>query len=557
MHGTSYQTLLTDCPEPLELNRFLGKGVLSDSALLNCLNRVRAWVELAVEKAKGVDSWAELALSGSSFDCSPPLEIENVAANVKNDLRDIIFQLIEKLIILDQYKEALFFLEKVMVLYATDMRIVPLISGLRGLSLIMNDVPLAEIPPNVHAVLAHIALENDNQTQASLHLESINNDAVIEHCIMVPLTILLAHRGRRMEGKRISEMSSFSFNKSLAMPVGRILEYLAVMFNVENFNLARRVLEAIDVSRIKKPLELGIYMRHLVRFGMPHQALVVADRLTQEECGWSEVYFYQALAYKTLFRFDDAFNALDQDEWLNGKREQNILLRGQLLWETNQLKQAVSVLRDGLNHSSCKDMATQGAIRQLLAVVYRNLDQMEKALFEHKTSVELSPKTWRTYFDMAITLSAVGRWDEAIETADHGVSNGIDMNNMCVFLSESLRNAEAGGTLSYESAKQCFYHTDNMMVRWYPYQAWGALLSIKSFFVHGKKRGVEKAVAALRKMCGALDGSERDKACEALSCGRAMSDPDLAMVFARAAFPRLPCEGFEHRYLAACASINQ
>lgn len=556
MHDNTDTSLFIDCPEPCELNAILANDMLSDSTLLASLDPVRAWVALAVEKSRGVDSWAELALSGTHIGCSPPPEVETVAGISKGNLRDVIIRVIKKLMNNGHTPEVLFFLEKLIMLYATDKSIVLIVSGIPDLLSIINVVPLEEISPNIKAVLSYVALGQGDKKLALEYLSAIENDAVIQFGVMLPLGRLLPKHGRLKEGKRIFRMCPWSFDKIMSMPTEKSLWYLGGLIDIENFDFARRVLGAMDVERMRKPVEFGFYMLHLVRFGLPQQALSVAERIIQGGLSWSKVYLYKFFAFKTMFCFDDAFNALDQDELLNGKNDQNFLGQGQLLWETNQFEQAISVLHEGLAHPSCNSDVVQSAFRHFLAIIYRNMGQMKRAQSEHERSVQLNPNNWRPYFDMAITLSASGLTNDALAVAKRGAKQWVDMNNMCVFLSESLENDVVGGVLSLKSAHQCFYHTRNMMIRWYPYQAWSALLAIKSFFVHGKLREIEKVISVLRKMPGALDSAVRDHACDALIDGGVITDPSKAMVFASAAYPKLSSDGFERRYLSNFANIK-
>jgi tetratricopeptide (TPR) repeat protein len=414
-------------------------------------------------------------------------------------------------------------------------------------------LPLPAIPPNVHALLAYQHLRRKEPEPARRHVQALApGGAPLSSTVFPSLCLALAENNMRPEGRHVASMSPPVKACILSLSSNGLFEHVGALLQLEDIPRVKQFLRAMDTTQYSGE-QLGLIFSYMVRFEDPDMALRLAPRLGCKDQPWPEVHLYEALAYRLLFRYDDALAALDRDQAYNGRREANILYRAQFLWECNAMEEALAVLEAGLLHPDCDTDPTRGVLYNMQAVVLRSLGRLEQALGRHALAVACYPEFWRVYAEMALTLVAAGQTAKALDVATQGRAQGRFVNNFCEYLIELLGGGRHGATLSLPTARKCFSQAKHITTPWLPLQAHRILLALAAFEAHGQDRLLREAARDLRTMHGVLAPKQRAAVCDALERGAAPRLPEIALAFARGAFPHLPETGHDQGQLVALA----
>lgn len=509
-----------------------------------------------IRELQEVDDWINIALTPCETHISLPLEIKKNATLVWRQMYCLLLEALENIINKNNIKKLPDILEMLFIVISKlDQQ--DLLEGLIKKFLELGDKDaISDLPSNLKTVLYIHFLKNGYEDQVFKWLDSISDQKTIEYDIGLIAGNYLAHNGKREHSRRLISMMNIETNGHQRYSPNKILKFIDLQMQSESIDSARQTLLNMNPDKINSNEELGVYMAFLIRTGFPKKALKISENLMRVDNPWTETYFYRAVANRCLFKYAQAFESIDLDETYNGEREQNVYCRGQFLWETDHHEKACELINFSLSHSKYFTTETQGTLHNLLAVIYRSRGLMGLALSEHEKAVKMYPKTWRVYFEKALTLQYIDKFNDALNIASQGAEQYHSVNNLCIFLEQSLRSNLPGHVLSPDSAKQCFYHSRNMLAPWFPLQAWAALLACKSFYFYGMKKELSSAIESLRYSVGFLHRKYRTHACDLLIKGDVMKKREYAKVYARAAFPFLPETSIDHQILIKEAIIN-
>jgi len=515
------------------------------------LAKCKAWAASALWESGGMDLWAAQAANGTGADRSPELEVIPAAKLLRRRLCEgALLRLAQRLLENARTGEGLDFLEQALRLApeAQDAA-----APLARAAELLRGMPEQALPPCVNALLARGALQNDEQEEGLRHLAAIADGAELPLAVAAPLVVMLAGRGLRAEGRRIADMMSLSPGRAALMPPLRVFEAIGALVQTESHPQARALFAAINPHRLHSIELQGEHMAYLIRFGQPERAAAMADTLAGRSQVWRELHLYHCFALMLLGRHADALNALDRDAERNGPRDQNIIYRAQILWETGALRQSVHVLDEGLDLLSNAHPHSRAMLLHQKGLAQRSLGEVDAALDNLARAEELYPDNWRTSFELALCQRYGGMADSAMETARRGAGRTLFVNNLCPFFEEVLTNAKGGGILCAQSARRCLDLAKNYSAPWLPPRLWAAITALRSLHALGLRKELAAGAgmfASWPPAANAADAAERARVCAALASGAVFTDPAWARRFARSCRPGMPESGFDWQMLA-------
>jgi len=532
------------------MNFILENSQVSDSIFEKNYRRLQSNYAMELNKLKHTSNWIRLAYNGA-FDNCFCLSEANVAKNILcTRLQDKLLSLSQKLFDLECWEKAIDTAEQAIKLFPVELKCMPKLLEIPSSEKILKHVQETRLPPNLNGVLAHRALSEGHKKIAASHLSAIPDGTVLADWLMLQLLFQLSQSNMKAEGRCLIRKTPIMQVKQIqVMSTQTALQYITSLLQIELFDRAKTLISHLN------PLEncdqVGLVASYMMRLGEPEKALKIFNHELKKDTIWKETHFYKALTLKSLMRDQEALDALELDLEDNFDRPDRLLYKGQFLHEKGQSVFALEILLKAKSKAKDLDNGTIGILTNETAVVLRSLGRLDEALFEHKEALRLYPESWRVHFEAAITFQSAGRLQRAIHIAEKGSQKNTFANNLCPFLLQWLIHKNR--ILTPECAQECFWQGVHFLTPWITYRPWSLLLAMRSFYIYGLTDKLARSVSSLRILPGILEQAHKKTVCNMIEGGILFRDLEAASFYAKAAFPQLPCDSFEHKNLIRLA----